>query len=272
MNAPPTHVSDSHFRIGAVSYLNTKPLIWKLAEQQDIELTLQVPARLIDGLRDGRFDVAMLPVIDYQRLAGLRLLSSAGIGSDGTTLTVRIFSDVPIQQIRRLACDRESHTSVALARVVLGEWHGIEPVLVDVDAAAEARLLIGDKVVAALKSGEGRYQLDLGEAWKAGSGLPFVFAAWMARADVELGDLPRRLALAKEAGLANVDTIVTEHAARLGWPPELARRYLTEYLKFDIGPRELAAIRRFHALAAKWGMIDPPVRELIVVDHQLHTP
>jgi chorismate dehydratase len=251
-------------RVGAVSYLNTKPLIWGLHGRQGVDLQLDVPARLLEGLERRRFDVAMLPVIDYQRLEGLRLIPSAGIGSDGPTLTVRIFSRTPVERIARLACDRDSHTSVALARVILAERYGLQPELVDLpgdSGGAEAKLLIGDKVVRE-DAAAWPVQLDLGEAWKAHTGLPFVFAAWMARGDVELGDLPAVLEQAKRAGLANIAEIVERHAAELGWPAELAERYLTRHMQYDIGPRQLEAIRLFHCLAARHGTIPAPAREL----------
>ena len=101
----------------ASSFLNAKPLIHGLEHDSTIDLGLDVPSRLLDGLRDGRrFDVALLPVIDYQRMPGLRLLTAGGICCDGPTLTVRIFSPVPIERIESLACDTDSHTSVALAQ------------------------------------------------------------------------------------------------------------------------------------------------------------
>lgn len=266
----PLHAPQQATRIGSVSYLNAKPLIYGLAEADDVQLTLDIPSKLLQGLRDRRFDVALLPIIDYQRLPNLRLLSAGGIGSDGTTYTVRIFSKVPIEQIRRLAVDTHSHTSVALARVILAESFQITPDFVDLhhrsgEAAesAEARLLIGDKVVTDAPPGF-PHQLDLGEAWKRLTGLPFVFAAWVARQGVDLGDLPDRLAAAKRDGLAHVDQIVQQYAGPHGWPPELARRYLTQYLKFDLGPRQITAITRFHALAARHGLIPSPPRELIV--------
>jgi chorismate dehydratase len=246
-------------RIGSVSYLNAKPLIYGLDEAEDLRLTLDVPSRLLDGLRDRRFEVALLPVIDFQRLEGLRVLTSGGIGCDGPTLTVRIFSQVPISKITTLACDTDSHTSVALARVVLAESFNLHPRFADWNhtdsTPAEARLLIGDKVVCEEPAGF-EHQLDLGEAWKQLTGLPFVFAAWMAGEGVELGELPQRLELAKRQGLANVDEIIDRFAAPRGWPAELARKYLTEYLKYDIGERQLEAIRLFHQLAGKHGIIE----------------
>src|SRR5687767_8361864 len=143
-------------RVGSVSFLNARPLIYGLEASADLELGLDVPSRLLDDLRAARFDVALLPVIDYQRMPGLRLLTSGGIGCDGPTLTVRVFSPVPVEQIRTLACDTGSHTSVALARILLAERHGLRPEFVPLDrvplagaphASGVARLLIGDKVV-----------------------------------------------------------------------------------------------------------------------------
>lgn len=254
--------------VASVSFLNAKPLIYGLENSDGLKLELDVPSRLLDGLKDGRFDVALLPVIDYQRMDGLRLLTCGGIGSDGPTLTVRIFSPVPIERIAVLACDPDSHTSVALARVLLAEQHGIQPELIPLDRApasgAVARLLIGDKVVCEEPT-DLPHQLDLGEAWKHQTGLPFVFAAWMARAGVETGDLPARLEAAKRQGLRNVDSIIARHAVPRGWPAEVAREYLTRNLQYDIGPRHLQAIRLFHELAFRHGLIPRRPRELDLI-------
>jgi len=260
-------MSQMTWRIGSVSYLNAKPLIYGLEDEPRVELHLRIPAKLLEGLRAGEFDVALLPVIDYQRMEGLRIIPAGGIGSDGTTLTVRIFSRRPIERIETLACDTDSHTSVALARVVLGELYGVRPPFVPLDEApgAEAKLLIGDKVIADQPEGFD-HQLDLGEAWKRMAGLPFVFAAWMARPGVELGQLPAILRRAREEGLKHVDRIIQTHAGPHRWPAEAARRYLTECLQFAIGPREVEAIGRFYAHAAEYGLIDSPPRGLVVED------
>ncbi|MDB5304440.1 MAG: hypothetical protein JWM97_1989 [Phycisphaerales bacterium] len=252
--------------VGSVSFLNAKPLIYGLDSLSSLELTLDVPSRLLDGLVDRRFDVALLPVIDYQRMAGLRLLTAGGIGCDGPTLTVRIFSAVPVDQIEVLACDTDSHTSVALARVILAERFGVRPEFTSLRTSVDerratatpapvAQLLIGDKVVCEEPQGL-PHQVDLGEAWKELTGLPFVFAAWMAREGVDLGSLPADLECAKREGLRHVDEIITRHALPRGWPPGIARRYLTEYLQYDIGPRQLEAVRLFHQLAHRHGVLE----------------
>ncbi len=252
-------------RIGSVSYLNARPLIYGLDESPEIDLHLDVPSRLLDGLRERRFDVALLPVIDYQRIDGLHLFPVGGIGCDGPTLTVRIFSRTPIESIRSLACDTDSHTSVALARIVLAELHKIRPEFRDLrrddESASDAKLLIGDKVVCEEPAGMD-HQLDLGAAWKQLTGMPFVFAAWMARDGIELGDLSNRLARAKHDGLAHVNEIIARHAVPRGWPAGIALQYLTMYLNYDIGPRQLEAMSLFYKLAAKHGVIEGTPREL----------
>ena len=246
-------------RLSAVSFFNTAPLIYGLDRDASIALRLAVPSALLDDLTHDRADVALLPVIDYQRAEGLRIIPAGGIGCDGPTLTVRLFSRTPIEQTTTLAVDPDSHTSVILARIILEKVYGLRPEVIPLaratDAAGETRLLIGDKVVTAEPQGL-MYQLDLGEAWKRWTGLPFVFAVWTARADVDLVDLPARLVRARQEGLANVDALITQSATPRGWPADLARKYLTAYLKFEIGEAQLEAIRRYHALAHELGFIE----------------
>jgi chorismate dehydratase len=248
-------------RIGSVSYLNAKPLIFGLESSPDLDLILDVPSRLLPGLRDNRFDIALLPVIDYQRLDNLTIVPAGGIGCDGPTLTVRIFSRVPIEKIKTLACDTDSHTSVALARIILGEQFATHPRFIDLldkdDRPVEARLLIGDKVVCEEPPGY-EHQLDLGSAWKTLTDMPFVFATWMARDGIDLRDLPQRLEQAKRNGLSNVREIVNKYAVSRGWPAGIAHQYLTSYLKFDVGPAHLKAIEKFHQLAHHYQIIERP--------------
>ncbi|HUB25537.1 MAG TPA: menaquinone biosynthesis protein [Tepidisphaeraceae bacterium] len=254
---PQSSVLSPAYRLGGVSFLNSKPLLHALDSDPKIRLALDVPSRLIDGLRSETFDAALLPVIDYQRMDDLRIVPSGGIGSDGATLTVRIFSPVPIEKISTLAFDPDSHTSVALARIILAERYGLRPRAGD----GGARLLIGDKVVLS-EPRDMPHQLDLGQAWKELTGMPFVFAVWTARAGIELGDLPQRLEAAKRRGLRQIDSIIERFALPTGWPAELARQYLTRNLQFDIGPSQLRAMERFYELAAAHDIIAHPPRPL----------
>ncbi len=246
-------------RLSAVSFFNTAPLVYGLAgDARKIFLRFGVPSVLLDDLAEGRADVALLPVIDYQRTENLKIIPATGIGCDGPTLTVRLFSRSPIEKTKILAADTDSHTSVILTRLILKKNFGLSPEVVPLtsarDLSGETRLLIGDKVVTQEPVGF-PYQLDLGEAWKNLTGLPFVFAVWTARAEVNVGDLGSRLKRALEEGLSNVEQLIDRDAVPRGWPRDVARRYLTEYLKFTIGDRQLEAIRQFHAMAYDLGLI-----------------
>jgi chorismate dehydratase len=254
-------------RIASVSYLNARPLIHGLDRNPAVQLSLAVPAQLIDLLRDGQADVALLPVIDYARLPGLVIVPAGGIASDGQTLTVRIFSRVPISQIRSLACDPDSHTSVALARIILARRHDLGPEFCDLARANQndphqARLLIGDKVVCDEPRGF-EHQLDLGAEWKAMTGLPFVFAVWMARANAGTAQLAELLTAARVAGMQQIDSIIKQFALPRGWPAELAHKYLTRHLEYAIGPRHLEAIEQFLRLSAEEGLIPSPPPALV---------
>ncbi|MEO6434496.1 MAG: MqnA/MqnD/SBP family protein, partial [Tepidisphaeraceae bacterium] len=130
------------------------------------------------------------------------------------------------------------------------------------DDPKQARLLIGDKVVCD-EPVAFDHQLDLGAEWREMTGLPFVFAVWMARPGIDLAHVAPHLERAKRAGLANLERIIARHAVPRGWPVDLARQYLTKHLHYDIGPRELEAIRRFHQLAAEEGIV-PAARPLLV--------
>jgi chorismate dehydratase len=246
--------------IGGVSFLNAKPLLFGLENQPDLRLRLDVPAKLLPGLESKKLDAALLPTIDYQRMTGLRIIPAGGIGSDGETLTVRIFSKNPIEKIEELACDPDSHTSVALARITLAERFGILPEFTANVRDCAATLLIGDKVVTQAPL-DRPYQLDLGHAWKELTGLPFVFAVWTARADVDLRDLPARLEESRRRGMLAIDQIVKDFAIPLGWPADLATKYLSQNLQFEIGPKQLEAMRLFYQLAAKHKLIES-AREL----------
>ncbi len=255
-------------RIGCVSYLNAKPLI------DDIEVAwpqakvrFDVPSRLLADLERGAVEIALCPVIDFFRSrVPLTIVPVGGIGCDGPTLTVRLYSSIPLDQVEAVHADTDSHTSVALLRVLMLRLHGRRLKLVDLNTRGSviqhqsnpaSMLLIGDKVVtdspAAVRY---PYQLDLGEAWKQVTGLPFVFAVWMAREGVALDEAANRLDDCRRRNADRIDDIVAHYAPTHGWPLDLARHYLGDLLKFDIGPRQIDAIARFGDEAVAAGVLD----------------
>lgn len=261
-------------RLLAVRYLNTLPLIEGLDELPGIELETTVPARIADAVARGEADLGLASLVDSVRTdPALALVPAGMIGCDGPTLTVRVYSRVPFKDVTRLHADTDSHTSVVLARLLLRRLHGADPEVVafdarerveadngriaaDEDAWPETVLLIGDKV-ALDPPPEARYPhtLDLGEAWKAMTDLPFVYAVWMCRADE--ADSPRiatAVALLDRQQRHNrtrLGWIVQTHAEARRWPRDLAARYLSELLRFEVGPREREAAEVFLAMAGE---------------------
>lgn len=256
-------------RLGAVSYLNTLPLIEGLDKLAGVELTLAPPSRLTGLLADGSLDAALAPVIDAQRSAQpLALLDCGMIGCEGPTMTVRLYSAVPFDRIRRVGADVESHTSVALLRVLLRRRHGLTPDLARFDAGAggappddlDALLMIGDKVVVSPPPiARFPHQLDLGEAWTEDTGLPFVYALWMCpaaragapaiRAAGSVLDRQRR------HNATRLDWIAACRAPEHKWPVDLAQDYLGRMLRYTVGPRERQAVDAFFDAAAACGVI-----------------
>lgn len=266
-------------RLGCVSYLNTLPLIEGLGKLADARLTLTAPSRLIDLLVDDQVDLALVSLIDYQRSpVELAMLPVGMIGCDGPTMTVRLFSAKPIDQIQRIHVDVDSHTSATLVRV-LGraatgrvpeiEWFDVDAARAERDQATdagraadwpEALVLIGDKVVTDSPPAI-RYphQLDLGEAWKRDTGLPFVYATWMCRAD--RADDPTILASAatldrqRRHNATRLDAIAAARAPVRGWPLADARTYLKRMLRFEVSPPARRAVDRFFDEALAAGLI-----------------
>lgn len=265
-------------RIAAVSYLNTTPMIEGLQTWRDAELITAVPSRLAGMVLEARADIGLVSLADYARAAGpdgnagLLLLACGMIGCDGPTLTVRVFSAVPPERITTLHADTDSHTSVVLAQVVLAEQFGVRPLVKDFhareqmgsgedpDAWPETMLLIGDKVVTdSPPAVRYPYQIDLGEAWHGLTGLPFVYAVWMCRAD-RAADPAVQTAAAlidrqRRRNRMRLDSVITAEAARRGWPGDLARKYIGELLRFEVDDRAREAVGVFLAKAAGLGLV-----------------
>ena len=249
-------------RIGAVNYLNSKPLIEGLAElAPQAELILDYPSRLADNLAAGELDVALIPSVEYLRGGdAYEIVSDACVATHGPVLSVKLYSRVPLGDIRTLALDEGSRTSATLVRVMLEERHGvmpqIEPLPLDVSTEgtkADAILLIGDRAIhPPIEPFVATW--DLGEEWLRWTGLPFVFALWVTRADCKLGTLPQALCRARDRGLQNLAAIARREAPILGIPERTAYDYLSKNLYFRLGSAERTGLRLYHELAARQGL------------------
>jgi chorismate dehydratase len=245
-------------RVGAVNYLNTKPLIENLsAFAPNVDLSLEVPSKLADRLRDGELDVALIPVIEYFRAGSYSIVPNIAIASRGPVLSVTLFSKIPWQRIRSVALDEGSRTSAALTQILLRNRYQIEPVIhalpMDADPeklSTDAVLLIGDRAMRACLPGFA-HSYDLGQEWFDWTGLPFVYAVWAVRDGVDLGGVDQALLRAKRYGVSRAGIIAQREASHLGIDAGFCRRYLSNILSFDLGPRERAGLQRFYSQACE---------------------
>lgn len=251
-------------RVGAVTYLNAKPLYYRLnAFAPDVSLMMDYPSVLADRLAAGDLDVALIPSVEYLRGVerGYEIVPGFAIAARGPVRSVKLFSRVPLGRIRRLALDEGSRTSQALTRVWLELKHGVRPTVLEplpmgvsaLESTADAALVIGDR---AMKVPHGPFLevVDLAEAWNALTGLPFVFALWVTRADVDLGSLPEALEKSRREGLRHAADLARENGPRLGLDQETCYDYLTRVLSYDLGEREIAGLRLFAREAAGLGL------------------
>lgn len=255
--------------LGAVSYLNTRPLVYGLERYRDrFSVRFDVPAVCAALLHAGDVDVGLVPSIEYGA-GDYRLVPGASIASNGTVASVALFSRQPIERIRSIALDRSSRTSVALLRVLCADRFRIAPSFLtcdpDIDAMlarADAALIIGDVALFTDHARLGLVKTDLGAEWTALSGLPFVYACWTGRAGVLTAGDVAILQQARAEGEAHIDDI-----ARLEAPGDAARaaaiaRYLRDNIQYAFGEAEQAGLRRFYERAAALGIIPhaPPIR------------
>ena len=255
-------------RLGAVSYLNTKPLVHGLDRRSDLfTVRFDVPAQCAALLHEGRIDLGLIPAVEYLR-GEYRIVPGVAIGSDGEIASVAVFSKVDVDRIATLALDVSSRTSVALTRILCARhWH-IAPKLLPADpdlrsmlSRADAALVIGDPALSIDPAASGLIKIDLGSEWRAMTGLPFVYAMWCGRDGAASPAHVEALNAAREAGEAAVADIARAEGRGDRAHEERALRYLRDNLKYGLGEAELAGLRRFHELAAECDLV-PGLRPL----------
>lgn len=184
---------DRKIKVGAVNYLNTKPLLYGIENNASLkasmDLSVEYPALLAQLLKQDLLDIALLPVAAIPEIEGARIVSNYGIATDGDVVSVALFSQIPIEQIEQVYLDYQSRTSVQLAQILLKEYWNKELQYLDATPdyifdikGTTAGVIIGDRALKHLP--DFKYVYDLGSAWKAHTGLPFVFAAWVANKDL----------------------------------------------------------------------------------------
>ena len=250
-------------RLGAVEYLNARPLVYGLNGSSRFSLRFDVPARCADLLHEDTIDVGLIPSIEYLR-GDYRIVPGLSIRSQGPVASVALFAGRPIADVRRIALDTSSRTSVALVRVLCAHVFGIQPALEsrgpdldDMLARADAALIIGDSalLVPASRGGPGVEKIDLGDVWTRATGLPFVWAFWAGRPGVLDPAAIRALQDARDKGVERSDEVA---AAHFGASPEhvaIGAKYLRDNIQYFLGDDERAGLELFFRYAVEAGVV-----------------
>lgn len=244
----------------AVSYLNTAPLVWGMLHgpQRDLfDLEFAIPAVCADRLASGVADIGIVPSFELTR-QHLETIPGAGIACRGPVRSILLISSRPAAQIRTLAADSSSRTSVELARVILARKYGAQPELIrqapNLDSmlqSADAALIIGDPALRIDPSRLPYHAYDLGAEWVEMTGLPMVFAVWAARPGVVTSDLADAFLQSCRYGRDRIDAIVAAESARREFAPELVREYLTRHIVHELAPRDYEGMELFLSYARK---------------------
>jgi chorismate dehydratase len=228
---------DRKIRVGAVSYLNTKPLLYgieRASVRKDIDLIIDYPASIAAMLLKDEIDMGLVPVAIIPQMKEYHINGDFCIGANGDVASVCLFSETPIDKIEKVLFDYQSRTSVQLARVLLKEYWKISPELVDGGKdfrdhikGATAGVVIGDRALEQRKISP--YIYDLAGAWKAFTGLPFVFAAWVSNKPIDPGFIAA-FDEANRKGVACIDAVVAENP----YPIFSLHDYFTKHLNYDL--------------------------------------
>jgi predicted solute-binding protein len=241
-------------RVCAVNFLNTTPLVWGMLhgpQQGLFDLDFRLPSECADRMASGAADIGIVPCFELSR-QDLDVIPGTGIACHGPVRSILLVSQRPAAEIRTMAVDTSSRTSVQLARVILERRYGAEYTAIphppDLEAmlrVADAALIIGDP---ALRLDPARlpYEVhDLGGEWVEMTGMPMVFAVWAARKGAVTPEVVEAFRGSCRYGLERTDEIVAAESPRLGFAPELVRDYLTRHIVHQLGPREYEGMGLF---------------------------
>ncbi len=235
-------------RVGAVSYLNAKPLINGLENglmQEELDLIIDHPAAIAQLLIDDKIDMGLVPVAVIPMLKEHHIVTDFCIGCNGEVVSVCLFSDVPIQEVHTILLDYQSKTSVALLKLLLNEHWKISPVLVNAVEGYEknikdgtAGLVIGDRAFE--QRLHATYMYDLGLIWKEMTGMPFVFAAWVSNKKLD-NDFLHAFNLANKKSLEDITAVLDKNPSTVF---DLGK-YFREHIAYDLDAEKKMALEYF---------------------------
>jgi len=262
MSASDEAAADKPLRIGAVGYLNARPLTWALdREPGRWHVRYDLPSICASLLHAGDVDLGLVPSVEYLRSPDYRVIPGVGVGSRGPVASVAMYARRPISEIETVALDTSSRTSVALIQVLCHHHFGIRPRFVphgpDLSTmmlTADAALLIGDPAFDADHAALGLEKIDLGEEWTRMTGLPFIYAAWTGRAGVANAGDVRALQDAQAEGVRAAEAIAAEYGRGDARRTARALAYLRDNVKYGIGADEAKGLQLFLDYASDLGL------------------
>jgi chorismate dehydratase len=239
---------DRKIRVGAVSYLNTKPLLYGIERspvREEIGLIIDHPASIAEMLMKDQIDMGLVPVAIIPFLQEYHIQGNYCIGSNGNVASVCLFSDSPIEKVEKVLLDYQSRTSVQLARILMREYWKVDPKLIEAGkdfrdhiGGTTAAVVIGDRALE--QRARSRYIYDLAEAWKDLTGLPFVFAAWISNKPLPPAFIAR-FDEANRQGLLQIDQVIAENP----FPFFNLRDYFTRHLNYDLDQPKRRGLEKF---------------------------
>jgi chorismate dehydratase len=251
-------------RLGAVGYLNARPLVYGLEGDSRFTIRYDVPSRCAALLHEGRIDLGLIPSIEYLRgPESYAIVPGPAIASRGPVVSVAMYTRRDANDIRSIAMDTSSRTSVALATVLARKAYGIAPSLVDAApdieamlAAADAALIIGDNALLLdHQNVQAVRKIDLGEVWTAMTGLPFVWAFWAGRAHAVTPADVRALEHARDEGARHPHEIARDYFDGAPDQQAIGERYLRDNIKYDLGSEEVEGLVAFYRYAAELELV-----------------
>lgn len=257
-------------RFGCHSFLNAQPLIYALAKglvQHNFELVFDTPSNLANLLRLHKLDLAIIPSIEYARNKEYLLIPDYSICSKGEVKTVALFSKKEIPQVKKIAADKSSRSSITLLQIWLKKKWDLTPEIIKLRphldqmlAQSDAALLIGDAVFKVKKCSCKVY--DLGREWFDLTRQSFVHALLAVHPEQELENEIEILHKAKEIGISRIEEIARIYSKKLNLDYYLCKDYLSEKIHYDLGAEEIEGLRHFYRLSQKYSLIkkEPEIR------------
>ena len=255
----------SPVRLGAVGYLNARPLVYGLDASPRFSIRYDLPSECARLLHDSAIDVGLIPSIEYLRGGPYRIVPDLAIASSGPVASVALYAARAMADVRSIAVDTSSRTSIALVSVLCRCWFRIQPTfephgpdLTDMLAHCDAALIIGDKALFPDESMLQRQmveKIDLGEAWSRMTALPFVYAFWAGRPDALQREDVEALTKARDEGVGRPDELARSYLADSPERQKAGADYLRDNIRYYLRDEERAGLDLFYRYAAEAGVV-----------------